>query len=217
MKILNGGKKDYYDYLAGIYGIDEDIVYDRANSYVFRSGDYPSQYFLHTIEYFDKERERIKTYHYEGNKLVYGWSLKALELHFVIEVGYTQYLFSIERYIDENGKLVLNPKLIKKFNVTEKQSTAPVSFIPVEYRGWWNEAPQIRKYDKNKKVDNPIFSGTWVPSFIPPEEMYNEIYNYLISVREPKIEDNRNDIQKLESKGFDKKTSFRNPINKRKK
>ena len=31
MKILNGGKKDYYDYLAGIYGIDEDIVYDRSN------------------------------------------------------------------------------------------------------------------------------------------------------------------------------------------
>jgi hypothetical protein len=47
--------------------------------------------------------------------------------------------------------------------------------------------------------------------------MYNEIYNYLIAVREPNIEDNRNDIQKLESKGFDKKTSFRNPIHKRRK
>jgi hypothetical protein len=39
----------------------------------------------------------------------------------------------------------------------------------------------------------------------------------LISVREPQIIDNRDDVQKLESKGFDKKTSFRNPINKRRK
>ena len=28
MRILDGGKKDYYDYLTGIYGFDEAIVYD---------------------------------------------------------------------------------------------------------------------------------------------------------------------------------------------
>ena len=217
MKILNGGKKDYYDYLTGIYGIDEDIVYDRSNGHVFRSGYDASQYFLTTREYSDKERSHIKTYHYEGNKLVYDWTWQGLELHFVIEAGYMQYLFSIERYIDESGKVVLNPKLIKKFNVTEKKSKAPLAFIPVEYRGWWNEAPAIRNYDIRKGVENPIFAGTWVPSFISPDEMYNEIYNYLISVREPQIIDNRDDVQKLESKGFDKKTSFRNPINKRRK
>ena len=30
MLILNKGKKDYYDYLAGVYGIDKDIVFDRT-------------------------------------------------------------------------------------------------------------------------------------------------------------------------------------------
>ena len=62
MKILNGGKKDYYDYLTGIYGIDEDIVYDRSNGHVFRSGYDASQYFLTTREYSDKERSHIKTH-----------------------------------------------------------------------------------------------------------------------------------------------------------
>lgn len=31
MKII-GGKKDYYDYLVGYYGYDENIVYDRRNA-----------------------------------------------------------------------------------------------------------------------------------------------------------------------------------------
>ena len=47
---------------------------------------------------------------------------------------------------------------------------------------------------------------------IAPDEIYQNVYDYLISIREPNIIDKRNDIQKLESKGFDKKTSFRNPV-----
>lgn len=38
MKIISGGKKDYYDYLQGIYGIDDLVVYDRRNSYVIKDG-----------------------------------------------------------------------------------------------------------------------------------------------------------------------------------
>jgi hypothetical protein len=217
MKILNGGKKDYYDYLTGIYGIDEDIVYDRSNAHVFRDTFGISEYFLPLRNHLDQERKHLKTYHYQGNKLVYDWVWRARELDIVIEVGYMHYLFSIERYLDDNGKVILNPRLIDKVNINKEISNAPLAAIPVMYTRMRNEAPKIKRYDIDKKVENPIFSGTWVPSFIPPEEMYNEIYNYLISVREPEIVDNRNDVQKLESKGFDKKTSFRNPINRRKK
>ena len=46
-------------------------------------------------------------------------------------------------------------------------------------------------------------------AFIPAQEAYDNIYNYLIFLKEPKIEDKRSDIDKLISKGFDKKTSFR--------
>ena len=34
MKIIDN-KKDYYDYLASIYGIDELVVYDRRGSVTF--------------------------------------------------------------------------------------------------------------------------------------------------------------------------------------
>ena len=62
------------------------------------------------------------------------------------------------------------------------------------------------------EISNPILSSTFIPSFIDAEEVYNAIYNYLISIREKPIIDNRNDTLKLESFGFDKKTSFRNPV-----
>ena len=52
--------------------------------------------------------------------------------------------------------------------------------------------------------------GTWIPSLISAEEVWNNITDYLLSIKEPEIVDNRNDVQHIESHGFDKKTSFRN-------
>jgi YD repeat-containing protein len=219
MKILNGGKKDYYDYLAGIYGIDEDIVYDRSNGEVPRPFDCRGEeYLLTNVLYTDRPKGVKREYTYDDRgRLVRQTMPVGLILYFVIEVGFIQYLFSLERYLDDNGKVKLDPKLIKKERVVTKVSEAPLSLIPVTYTGWWNEAPSIKEYKLRQEIQNPIFNNTWVTSFIPAEDMYNEIYNYLIAIREPNIEDDRNDIQKLESKGFDKKTSFRNPINKRRK
>ena len=218
MKILNGGKKDYYDYLSGLYGIDEDIVYDRTDGHVFRQFSAGEEYFIKEKMYNDKPKQEVRGMHYEDDKYVFGTYYRGIDYMIVIEVGFTQYLYKIERYLDENSKVELNIRLIWKKNVTEKKSTAPVSLIPVEYYQFYRDKePKIQKYRMDQEIKNPIFEKTWVPSFLPAEEMYNEIYNYLIAIREPKIEDNRNDIQKLESKGFDKKTSFRNPINKRRK
>ena len=217
MKILNGGKKDYYDYLAGVYGIDEDIVYDRRDGHVFRINDDGEQYFVKTKLWGDRIKGEVRRGRFVGNKYTFETELEGLIMHIVIEVGYNQYLFEIERYLDEFGKIHIEPKLLKKETIKEKKCKEPVALIPVEYQGWFRESPKITGYDMKRMIKNPIFSGTWLSSFISPEEMYNEVYNYLISIREPKIEDNRNDVQKLESKGFDKKTSFRNPINKRRK
>ena len=219
MKILNGGKKDYYDYLTGIYGIDEDIVYDRRNGEVPRPRDCRGEEYLLTHKlYSDKPKEVKLDYVYdEQGKFVRKTMPVGLILYFVIEVGFVQYLFALERYLDDNGKVRLDPKLIKKERQLNKVSEAPLSLIPVLYTGWWSEAPSIKEYKVKQEIQNPIFNNTWVTSFIPAEDMYNEIYDYLIAIREPNIEDNRNDVQKLESKGFDKKTSFRNPINKRNK
>lgn len=212
MRILDGGKKDFYDYLAGIYGIDNDVVYDRAKSHVFRPMEVGDTYFCKTRLYNDRCKKETKGRHYVNGKYVYGIFYEGLKLHFVIEIGFTQYLFMVERYLDNNLEVQLEPQLLNKIQVDKKQSQVPVSLIPVDFWGLFSEAPSIRRYYLNEEIQNPIFTGTWVTSFLNAEEVYNEIYNYLISIKEPKIIDNRNDVQKLESKGFDKKTSFRNPV-----
>lgn len=62
----------------------------------------------------------------------------------------------------------------------------------------------------NKLIGNVLLKDTCISGFIPAEDIYNQIYDYLIHIRESQVEDKRTDVQKLESKGFDKVTSFRN-------
>ena len=45
--------------------------------------------------------------------------------------------------------------------------------------------------------------------YLDPVTVYNQIYNFLLSKKDKKIVDSRTDVQKLESAGFDRKTSFR--------
>lgn len=212
MKILDGGKKDFYDYLSGIYGIDKVIVYDRRDGHVFRPLDRGADFFCKTKLWNDSCKKETRGMHYVNGKRVYGFFSSGLVMHFVIEIGFMQYLFRVERYLDENLEVQLEPQLLDKFRVSKKQSEAPVSLIPVDYWHTFKESPNIRKYQMQNEIQNPILSGTWATSFLNAEEVYNEIYNYLISIKDPQITDKRDDIQKLESHGFDKKSSFRNPI-----
>ena len=212
MKILSGGKKDFYDYLSGIYGIDDAVVYDRTDGYVFRPMFHGDEYFIKERLYNDRVKKERKGVYYINGKHTYGTFYEGINYHFVIEVGFMQYLFFVERYLDDNGELHLEAKLLDKFRVTDKKSKAPISVIPVDYHRTFSAPYKIWKYDIQKEIQNPILTGTWATSFLPAEEVYNEIYNYLISIKEPKIIDKRNDVQKLESHGFDKKSSFRNPI-----
>ena len=214
MKIINGGKKDYYDYLSGIYGIDEDIVYDRRNGYVFREFNAGEQYFIKKKTWQDKPKQEVRGMHYEGDKYVYGTYYRGLDYMIVIEVGFIQYLYNIERFLDDSDNVELKIRLVWKKEISEKKSKAPIAVIPVEYYQFYRDKePRIQKYRMDQEIQNPIFENTWVPSFITADEMYNNVYDYLIKMREPIVVDNRNDVQKLESKGFDKKTSFRNPVN----
>lgn len=211
MKIISGGKKDYYDYLSGIYGIDEDVVYDRRDGFVFKRYNDGQHYFINEILGDDSKRVFVKQYQFINGKGSYVLIPKGSVFHVVIEIGKVHYLFIIERYLDDNDKLCLEPKLIKKEKIKEKKSEAPISVIPVDCYSYRMDY-EIRKYFVEREIKNPVFNNTWVTSFIPADEIYNEVYNYLISIKEPNIVDNRSDIQKLESKGFDKKESFRNPI-----
>lgn len=172
--------KDYYDYLSGIYGIDEQIVYDRRSYILFEHPMFIKGSELDTLSFFYKKEE-----------------------YYALEVGYYQYIFKVKR----DGKYA-NWELIKKIKVGKKIARVPIALISISYMNY-HGSDEI-KYDMI--YNNPILRDTHIPTFIPAQEIYDIIYDYIIGINEPNINDNRTDIQKLESKGFDKKSSFRHPI-----
>lgn len=94
MKIIDN-KKDYYDYLAGIYGIDDLIVYDRRGSVPSRDiiERYPAFFTKDFIPWLDEPRKD------------YGWSKSEwskfyshVRLTIIVEVGHKHYYIEVIRY-----------------------------------------------------------------------------------------------------------------------
>ena len=198
MKIIDN-KKDYYDYVSGVNGVDPLAVYDRRGS-VSVMGDKINTRLSH---WFAPYKEEIP----------YRFSLSYREReedkYFILEAGYMQYVFHSDR---KDGNLV--PELVEKRCVTNKVGNTPLTLIPVKlrhYLPWLHKNKKGVQYEAYNvgHVGNPILNGTFVPRFVPAEEIWNELCSYLLSVREKPITDSRNDVEKAESHGFDRKTSFR--------
>lgn len=216
MKLISKGKKDYYDYLTGVYGIDEDVVYDRSESHVFRNGIYSDPEWFDTSKRIDDIHLRpVKKYRQKKGAFSRGEIVTVMEgrvSELILEVGYNRYRFEINRYLDDNDNVKIDVRLLETAITKNKF----IDDVPVIITGIGNVSTyrQLANMELNHLryniYKNPIMMYTWIPKFIPADEMYNLIYNYLISIKDKKIEDNRTDVQKLESKGFDKKTSFRN-------
>ena len=257
MRIIDN-KKDYYDYLAGVLGIDGYITYDRRNStrLVNKASDnyydrYPmgygnifctwkngvnpknSDYPVGNFEWDNGYRNAGWGYRKYGP----GWMPKKNEEYpdaynvssdfFTIVIGSVAYEFIVYRVLqnqfDKEVKII--PKLFQNFTIDRSltKSKAPILLggvsVPGRYNGWKKDDSYYRNLSKygyvipdrdGKFQENPILDGTWIPSMIPATEVWNNISDYLLSIKEPKIVDNRTDVQHLDSHGFDKKTSFRN-------
>ena len=230
MKIFDN-KKDYYDYLSGIYGIDDLIVFDRRNSRMLNGegvlqpdleecftmtrlpDDKPLEYKtiwkLRSV-HNRSEMAKAKKFHLDRTLL------EGRVFHYVLEVGWNRYFFEAERWIDSknNSDVCLEYRLIKsEHDVNSRFSDSPIFIAPCKLDfDLWTEKVDWEKteVDVSHQVINPILTETYIPKFISPEEIWNAIYEYLSSQKEKPIVDTRSDIQKLESAGFDKKTSFRN-------
>lgn len=260
MRIIDS-KKDYYDYLAGVWGIDGHITYDRRNSkrLVNKTASiiderYPMGYaniFCTWKNGKDPEYDYVNlSYDWDNGYANQGWAYrqygrgyrpKKSDLFpdaynvssnfFGLVIGSVAYVFLVYRVLqnetDKEVKIV--PKLMRKFTFdrSRTKSKAPILIGELTYNHMdlpWRitckrddefyEAVAKVGYiapDRNGNYDeNPIMDGTWIPSLIPAEEVWNNISDYLLSIKEPPIIDNRTDVQHLESHGFDKKTSFRN-------
>lgn len=244
MKIIDN-KKDYYDYVSGIYGIDPEVVYDRRNSVrLVNIGEKNSapEYLWYGNSFaqtcFSTHRDAYDSYYYNVAKRncapwdYYYRNIKEKDyfwkLHYIvgIQAGWFMYVFELNKILPkkDSEKYIIEPKFLIKNRIEERYSDAPLIFGECSMTnriGWRNisyDPKDVKKFicpsnsieGERSIIENPILTNTWIPKFINPEEIWNDIYDYLISQKEKPIIDNRSDILHLEAAGFDKKTSFRN-------
>ena len=221
MKIIDS-KKDYYDYLQGILGMDEKVTYDRRGSKVilpseFYNFDSPFPYDLCFSKLpYKCDRKRVKktiwqSCKYENRIDRHSWSWKksgdsyeGTIYHLFLEVGFHQYIFEIERYLDEDNKLKTDVSIVEKKTVGkgDKKSEAPLYIA--EYQFGYSVVGK-----NSNGMENPILKETWIPRFIPAQDMWNMLYEYISSLNDKEFTDSRTNDQHIESHGFDKKISFR--------
>ena len=257
MKIIDN-KKDYYDYLAGIYGIDTYITYDRRNSTrlynksnqnqldvqypwwpvvfcPYKNGVMPGEEGTLAAYYHKTWDEPKASLAYPGYYAVHVYNVGIL-------IGFKLYVVEVKRLLKDASdtivKLEAELLCVKDYDRREKHGGIkdiidPIVIGEVSYSGWYpwkyslkdrdNNEDKFRNvgftsssYDRYKNKDvpdvlvNPIMAGTWIPSVIPAEEVWNNVTDYLLAIKEKPIVDNRTDEEHAESHGFDRKTSFRN-------
>lgn len=234
MKIISNFK-DYYDYLQGIYGQDEKIVYERIvatknNGYKrddkwVKQGHKPDHSVLTNDYYFYRLAICGLLYCvYYYNKKFYFFSKSEQSSRGYLTGGYY-----IRRIMGQKN-LTPNEKLIKE--LFSKMGTSKREFITDNRDKFADDLYYIQDHltetNINEKENCPVIllnataryrsegtagvknvklSDYGIPQIVSPNDMYITISGFLS--REKKIVDKRTDIEKLTSKGFDKKTSFR--------
>jgi hypothetical protein len=198
MKIISK-YKDYYDFYQGVYGQDEKIVYVRGSLPWIPSGN----------SFF---------------KL----SICATEYHLFTYDGETY--FGLEGAEEVNDLLIQNEgRMYKNKTYRDMIERYLSQFNSSKATRWWGRVdinPHMSETDINDKLEcpvileqmdyvfsvretilNPRLSDLNMASILPANEIYLQIGTFLS--REKPVVDNRDDNARLESAGFDKKTSFR--------
>lgn len=216
MKIITPrNNKDFYDYLTGIYGIDDKVVFDRRKFTILKNSDSP---LFSTIIQSQDSKKKYWKHEFDVVENKYFDRPIGRFIYSLLEAGNHWYIFRTERYLDDNGKVHIDWSFIKKIIVDKKMHSGetPLTFYQnieyVWYHLWIRRLSSIEKIKRSLKdgISNPIIKDTALTSFVKADDIYQGIYAYISSLNDIDYADNRNDIQKLESAGFDKKTSFRN-------
>lgn len=211
MKIITPrGNKDYYDYLVGIFGEDEKVVYDRRQFNVLSGSD--SIAFNTTKLPQDRKKQKMMVYEWKSQHCRKVEKYVGRRFLCLLEVGTVHYYFQIERYLSNEDAVMIDWTLREKRENQNHREESPISFFIGEEIGsyYWYSFRDRFDFKRASVIPNPILKGTPIASLIPAEEIFKTIYAYLSSLNDKEIVDNRTDIQKAESAGFDRKTSFRN-------
>jgi hypothetical protein len=196
MKIISK-HKDYYDYLQGIYGIDEKLTYDRRTN---------------TLVKYEKE-----------NPTINGYSLHTYEFTITNSL-YMIYSYKDKFYHTVDELMELNRLLVKDDKTPIVSSWRWRNGVKRDYERHWeryNHPTNINKKERQPvlvKVKHynddswciPDLSTFDWPKRIPAEEMYQKVSAFMgWLVDNPPIPDNMTNKEKINSHGFDMKKSFR--------
>lgn len=206
MKIIDN-KKDYYDYLQGIYGQDPKAIYDRRSSFAFVKGYLPD--IFRNDQLFLKENFGILGY------IGYIYIIAGRKV-FVISYynNLKQKLIKLVGNRDITRETEI-PLMLNFHNVLPIRLNSPIKEPKDLYTPYFLSdinylyEHDIIGYSRECAINNPILQSVGL-TCIPADEIFLNIQDFLLSLNEKEIIDNRTDIQKVESAGFDKKTSFRN-------
>lgn len=217
MKIISNFK-DYYDYLQGVYGIDEKVVYERTckawkGDWNINKSKYenlrwekeplhrpPHVEFPYDIDYEPSVGVSVRKPKLEKYKLA------------ICGTIYVVWAYCGKYYIGEAGR-----KALEDSGITVEGS---------QYLWAKRKTIDAIKTDQNEKENCPVILLTeqteqanilnvrltdfGINQVISPHDMYVMISNFI--TREKPVVDTRTNVEKIEGKGFDKKTSFRHPI-----
>lgn len=201
MKIISK-YKDYYDYLSGIWGEDPKLVLDRRE-------------FKHP-EFFPSHPEVIQLYicgnliegFWDGETFYYGESLSKFG---EIQKPHSWYFSRSEH---EKGKYV-SFDFQADYPLARKERFQVLVEPVIDYRkrNIKEKCPilMVNRYVREGYYNFPVLSKMNVGSILKPEVIYQMLVDWY-SERNNEAEkrpDNQTDLQKLVSKGFDKKESFR--------
>lgn len=209
MKIISK-YKDYYDFLQGVNGIDDKIILDRTE--------------FHTTEKFITD-DQIFNFHicgykveglYRNGKFLYGKELKSIsvEKDVYFGVGNREDYYCIKK--NGSGKfngdfhhILKKPKKYLDGKSPNDKLNCPILIECMFGKHKLESEDWHFRYDKFKKYDKfPILKDHDLVKVFSAEEIWVMLYNWLS--KEKQIENKQTDKEKIVSKGFDLKHSFRN-------
>jgi len=190
-----------------VYGQDKKVVFDRRGS----------------VHINDESIVNVCNFPYWREKF---------EGFIILEIGYVQYLIkitTIKMKETSGGDKFISCLMhnVHTFRNNTHYFDNPISIIKVEVRSRWKSKTgriyiindnfkdiiSYNSYNEGRIIEMPILARTQLTKLISADEIWKELQNYISSLNNDKdILDTMTDVEKAETHGFDKQTSFRHPI-----
>jgi|GEM_PF-5512259 len=204
MKVLSKFK-DYYDYQVGVYGEDPLLIYDRRNGQGKINIDFDT---VITVFIGNKVIQGIIIggEHYWGDdlkKYTTGPSTKDRWFHeFYLKInGNARYSFTFNRTGKKFREFIYHDQLEK----TNNKSLIELKQKALDY-------PISLHIPGRKSIPNPQLESIGINKVLPPSIVWQELSDYFSQQNQAKEKTVPigNDQLRIQSHGFDLKSSFRN-------